>query len=50
MVILASQSGDFARDKGRQVAELRSILFAGQPIDFTSPQAAHRSGVSTIYQ
>jgi galactofuranose transport system ATP-binding protein len=27
-----------------------SILFAGQPIDFASPQAAQRGGVSTIYQ
>jgi galactofuranose transport system ATP-binding protein len=27
-----------------------SILFAGQPIDFASPQAAQRGGISTIYQ
>jgi ribose transport system ATP-binding protein len=27
-----------------------SILFAGKPIDFVSPQAAQRGGVSTIYQ
>jgi monosaccharide-transporting ATPase len=33
----------YRRDSG-------SILFAGQPIDFTSPQAAQRGGVSTIYQ
>jgi monosaccharide-transporting ATPase len=36
-------TGAYRRDSG-------SILFAGQPIDFTSPQAAHRGGVSTIYQ
>jgi galactofuranose transport system ATP-binding protein len=27
-----------------------SILFAGQPVDFASPQAAQRGGVSPIYQ
>jgi len=27
-----------------------SILFDGQPIDFTSPQEAQRGGISTIYQ
>src|ERR1700733_13986543 len=26
------------------------ILFAAQPSDFTSPQAAQRGGISTIYQ
>jgi galactofuranose transport system ATP-binding protein len=36
-------TGAYRRDSG-------SILFAGQPIDFTSPQAAHRGGISTIYQ
>jgi galactofuranose transport system ATP-binding protein len=36
-------TGAYRRDSG-------SILFAGEPIDFTSPQAAHRGGVSTIYQ
>ena len=36
-------TGAYRRDSG-------SILFAGQPIDFTSPQAAQRGGVSTIYQ
>jgi monosaccharide-transporting ATPase len=36
-------TGAYRRDSG-------SILFAGQPSDFTSPQAAHRGGVSTIYQ
>jgi galactofuranose transport system ATP-binding protein len=36
-------TGAYRRDSG-------SILFAGQPIDFTSPQAAQRGGISTIYQ
>jgi galactofuranose transport system ATP-binding protein len=36
-------TGAYRRDSG-------SILFAGQPIDFASPQAAHRGGISTIYQ
>ena len=36
-------TGAYRRDSG-------SILFAGQPIDFTSPQATHRGGISTIYQ
>jgi galactofuranose transport system ATP-binding protein len=36
-------TGAYRRDSG-------SILFAGQPIDFTSPEAAQRGGVSTIYQ
>ncbi|HZZ25384.1 MAG TPA: sugar ABC transporter ATP-binding protein [Roseiarcus sp.] len=36
-------TGAYRRDSG-------SILFAGRPIDFASPQAAQRGGVSTIYQ
>jgi galactofuranose transport system ATP-binding protein len=36
-------TGAYRRDSG-------SILFAGQPIDFSSPQAAQRGGISTIYQ
>jgi galactofuranose transport system ATP-binding protein len=36
-------TGAYRRDSG-------SILFAGQPSDFTSPQAAQRGGISTIYQ
>jgi galactofuranose transport system ATP-binding protein len=36
-------TGAYRRDSG-------SILFAGRPIDFVSPQAAQRGGVSTIYQ
>jgi len=36
-------TGAYRRDSG-------SILFAGGPIDFASPQAAQRGGVSTIYQ
>jgi galactofuranose transport system ATP-binding protein len=36
-------TGAYRRDSG-------SILFAGQPIDFASPQAAQRGGISTIYQ
>ena len=36
-------TGAYRRDSG-------SILFAGQGIDFASPQAAQRGGVSTIYQ
>ncbi len=36
-------TGAYRRDSG-------SILFAGQSIDFASPQAAQRGGVSTIYQ
>jgi ribose transport system ATP-binding protein len=36
-------TGAYRRDSG-------SILFAGRPIDFTSPQAAQRGGISTIYQ
>jgi ribose transport system ATP-binding protein len=36
-------TGAYRRDSG-------SILFAGQSIDFSSPEAAQRGGVSTIYQ
>ena len=36
-------TGAYRRDSG-------SILFAGRAIDFASPQAAQRGGVSTIYQ
>jgi galactofuranose transport system ATP-binding protein len=36
-------TGAYRRDSG-------STLFADQPIDFTSPEAAQRGGVSTIYQ
>jgi galactofuranose transport system ATP-binding protein len=36
-------TGAYRRDSG-------SIVFAGRPIDFVSPQAAQRGGVSTIYQ
>ncbi len=36
-------TGAYRRDGG-------SILFAGQPIDFASPQEAQRGGISTIYQ
>jgi len=36
-------TGAYRRDSG-------SILFAGRSIDFSSPQAAQRGGVSTIYQ
>jgi len=36
-------TGAYRRDSG-------SIVFAGRPIDFGSPQAAQRGGVSTIYQ
>jgi ribose transport system ATP-binding protein len=36
-------TGAYRRDSG-------SILFAGQSIDFASPLAAQRGGVSTIYQ
>jgi monosaccharide-transporting ATPase len=36
-------TGAYRRDSG-------SILFAGQPIDFASPEAAQRGGISTIYQ
>jgi ribose transport system ATP-binding protein len=36
-------TGAYRRDSG-------SILFAGRPINFTSPQAAQRGGISTIYQ
>jgi monosaccharide-transporting ATPase len=36
-------TGAYRRDSG-------SISFAGRPIDFASPQAAQRGGVSTIYQ
>jgi ribose transport system ATP-binding protein len=36
-------TGAYRRDTG-------SITFAGRPIDFASPQAAQRGGVSTIYQ
>jgi ribose transport system ATP-binding protein len=36
-------TGAYRRDSG-------SILFAGRPIDFGSPQAAQLGGVSTIYQ
>jgi monosaccharide-transporting ATPase len=36
-------TGAYRRDSG-------SILFAGRSIDFASPQAAQRGGVSTIYQ
>ena len=36
-------TGAYRRDSG-------SIMFAGQSIDFGSPQAAQRGGVSTIYQ
>jgi galactofuranose transport system ATP-binding protein len=36
-------TGAYRRDSG-------SILFAGQSIDFASPQAAQHGGVSTIYQ
>jgi galactofuranose transport system ATP-binding protein len=36
-------TGAYRRDSG-------SIVFAGRPIDFASPQAAQRGGVSTIYQ
>src|SRR6201986_3525074 len=36
-------TGAYRRDSG-------SILFAGQSIDFASPQAAQRGGISTIYQ
>ena len=36
-------TGAYRRDAG-------AILFAGRPIDFASPQAAQRGGISTIYQ
>src|SRR5271166_6402379 len=36
-------TGAYSKDGG-------SILFAGQPIDFASPQEAQRGGISTIYQ
>jgi ribose transport system ATP-binding protein len=36
-------TGAYRRDSG-------SIVFAGQSIDFASPQAAQRGGISTIYQ
>jgi galactofuranose transport system ATP-binding protein len=36
-------TGAYRRDSG-------STLFAGEPIDFTSPEAAQRGGISTIYQ
>ena len=36
-------TGAYKRDGG-------TILFDGQPIDFASPQAAQRGGISTIYQ
>src|SRR5271166_6596624 len=36
-------TGAYGRDGG-------SILFAGRPIDFVSPQEAQRGGISTIYQ
>ena len=36
-------TGAYRRDSG-------SILFGGQPIDFASPEAAQRGGISTIYQ
>ena len=36
-------TGAYRRDAG-------SIAFAGQPIEFASPQEAQRGGVSTIYQ
>jgi ribose transport system ATP-binding protein len=36
-------TGAYRRDSG-------TVVFAGRPIDFASPQAAQRGGVSTIYQ
>ena len=36
-------TGAYRRDSG-------AIEFGGEPIDFASPQAAQRGGVSTIYQ
>ncbi|MBA2519170.1 MAG: sugar ABC transporter ATP-binding protein [Chloroflexia bacterium] len=36
-------TGAHRRDSGE-------VVFAGQPVDFRSPQAAQRAGVSTIYQ
>src|ERR1700733_10895533 len=41
--IIKVLTGAYRRDSG-------SILFAGEPIDFTSPEAAQRGGISTIYQ
>jgi len=36
-------TGAYRRDSG-------SIMFAGQPVDFATPQAAQNAGISTIYQ
>ncbi len=36
-------TGAYRRDEG-------SIVFAGKPIDFSSPQTAQHGGISTIYQ